>query len=207
MILTVLLLTLAQDPPSLLVGEGRGEGANAQPDDAGFLSADGGVSDAGSPVTDAGPVAPDAGVTEAAMGPLMPGPAGVERDEPGWLRWAGWVMGSGRITIGLVPIFLPTVYDDVLFVPMDQRSTNATLQARLFGARDAALGALVIAASQSKTWLFRAALLNASVDLSDLTMTAVTALSDRAMQRTALITGSFALGGLLLWSLLAWLTY
>ena len=116
-----------------------------------------------------------------------------------WSRYAGWVLGGGRMAIGLTPIVAPGLYASVLQLPSEQFNSSTLLQARLFGVRDIALGALVAFASRDRRWLRWSAIFNAVVDASDAAMCAAALLGHQGIDRSAYLTGAFALGGGVLW--------
>ncbi len=116
-------------------------------------------------------------------------------------HWA-WCMGVGRMMIGLAPFVAAGPASRWLGFPTAHDNASARLMARLFGVRDVGLGVLTIWAAHDFHTLKMVALFQACHDGGDLVSAAVPLVRREGIDRGALRTGAFALGGASLWLVL-----
>jgi hypothetical protein len=113
-------------------------------------------------------------------------------------------MGLGRIAIGLAPFLAAAPASRMLGFPAGHDNPTARLMGRLFGVRDIGLGVLAFYAirhPETAPFLF---LFNAFMDLGDLFAVSIPLLKRQGIDRGAVASGVFALGGGLSW-LVMWL--
>jgi hypothetical protein len=113
-------------------------------------------------------------------------------------------MGMGRIAIGLAPFLAAAPASRMLGFPAGHDNPTARLMGRLFGVRDIGLGVLAFYAirhPETAPFLF---LFNAFMDLGDLFAVSIPLLKRQGIDRGAVASGVFALGGGLSW-LVMWL--
>jgi hypothetical protein len=113
-------------------------------------------------------------------------------------------MGLGRIAIGLAPLVAAGPASRLLGFPAKHDNPTARLMARMFGVRDIGLGVLAfyaIAHPEVAPFIF---LFNAFMDLGDLASIAVPIVKRQGIDKGALLSAMFAIGGGLSW-LVVWL--
>ena len=114
-------------------------------------------------------------------------------------------LAAGRVAIGVAPIVAATATSRLLGFPADHDNPTARLMARLFGVRDAGLGAIVVMNLGDPDGLRRALWLNLAMDLADALMIAVPLVRRQGIDRPATLSLALALGGAAMWVVaLAW---
>ena len=119
---------------------------------------------------------------------------------PDSLHHLAWAFAAGRIILGLAPFLAAGPLIRLLGFPPAHDNPSARLMARLFGVRDIGLGVLVIGCAADPTLLRAAVLFNLLHDLGDLVAAAIPLIRRQGIDRGALLTGTFALGGALAWT-------
>ncbi len=107
---------------------------------------------------------------------------------------------AGRVIIGLAPLLAPGPTSRLLGFPRAHDNPSARLLGRLFAVRDVALGVLTWQVRDDPKLLRHAFRINAAIDVSDATAAALPPLlGRRGIDRAALSTAAFALGGANVW--------
>jgi hypothetical protein len=113
-------------------------------------------------------------------------------------------MGLGRIAIGLAPLVAAGPASRLLGFPVKHDNPTARLMARMFGVRDIGLGVLAFYAIKHPEFAPFIFLFNAFMDLGDLMSIAVPLVKRQGIDKGALLSAMFAIGGGLSW-LVVWL--
>ena len=113
-------------------------------------------------------------------------------------------MGLGRIAIGLAPLVAAGPASRLLGFPARHDNPTARLMARMFGVRDIGLGVLAFYAIKNPETAPFIFLFNAFMDLGDLLSIAVPIVKRQGIDKGALLSALFAIGGGLSW-LVVWL--
>ena len=113
-------------------------------------------------------------------------------------------MGLGRIAIGLAPLVAAGPASRLLGFPAEHDNPTARLMARMFGVRDIGLGVLAFYAIKHPEIAPFIFLFNAFMDLGDLMSIAVPLVKRQGIDKGALLSAMFAIGGGLSW-LVVWL--
>jgi hypothetical protein len=111
-------------------------------------------------------------------------------------------MGLGRIAIGLAPLLAAGPASRLLGFPARHDTPTARLMARMFGVRDIGLGVLAFYAlrhPETRPFLFA---FNALTDLGDLLAISVPLVRRQGIDRAAILSALFAIGGGLGWLIL-----
>ncbi|GEM_PF-1655206 len=110
-------------------------------------------------------------------------------------------LAAGRIVIGLAPIVAPEASMQLLGFPVEHDNPTGRMVAGLFGTRDIALGAIVLANLDDERALRRTFLLNLCVDLADAAVISIPLWTDAGIDTGAQRSMAFALGGATAWTL------
>ncbi len=102
------------------------------------------------------------------------------------IEYLALAMAACRVLIGIAPIGFAGTTAKLLGIPEAHDNPSARLFARLFGVRDAALGVLVVAATQGVMPLSFAFLFNAAIDLGDACMIAIPLVRRDGIDRAAI---------------------
>ena len=114
--------------------------------------------------------------------------------------WA-LLLAAMRVAIGLAPIVAAGPTSRLLGFPAAHDNATARLMARWFGVRDAGLGALVVMFLSEPAALRRVLWFNLAMDVGDAVMISVPLARRQGIDRAALLSLAFALGGAAAWIL------
>lgn len=112
--------------------------------------------------------------------------------------WAT-LLAAMRVLIGLGPIVAAAPVSKLIGFPAEHDNATARLMARWFGVRDAGLGALVLMFVHEPAALRKVFWLNLATDLADAAMLAIPLVRRQGIDRAALVSLVFALGGATAW--------
>jgi uncharacterized protein DUF4267 len=120
------------------------------------------------------------------------------------LRYVITGMGLGRIAIGLAPFVAARSSARMIGFPLAHDTPTTRLMARFFGVRDIGLGVLAFYAVRHPESASFIMLFNAFMDFGDLLSIAIPLVKRQGIDRAAVLSSMFALGGGLSW-LVVWL--
>lgn len=110
-----------------------------------------------------------------------------------------FMMGIGRIILGLAPFVAASASSRLLGFPQSHDNATARLMARLFGVRDIGLGVLVFYGLKHPDSLGFLVLFNAITDFGDLVAISIPLARRQGIDRAALASAAFALPAGLGW--------
>lgn len=114
--------------------------------------------------------------------------------------WA-LLLAAMRVAIGLAPIVAAGPTSRLLGFPAAHDNATARLMARWFGVRDVGLGALVVIFLNEPAALRRVLWFNLAMDAGDAVMIAIPLARRQGIDRAALLSLTFALGGAVAWTI------
>jgi hypothetical protein len=106
------------------------------------------------------------------------------------IRLVAITISGGRVAIGIATVLVPGIALRMMGLPRDHDNASARMMARLFGVREIALGAAVIAMVQSTPRQPKLYALNAGVDAGDAAVLGLSLAGGNGVSRAAL--GSMA---------------
>jgi len=109
------------------------------------------------------------------------------------LHYIIFVMGVGRILLGIAPFVAARPSARLLGFPVDHDNPTTRLMARLFGVRDIGLGVLVFYGLQHLETLAFLIVFNALTDLADLIAIGIPLARRQGIDRGAWTSAAFAL--------------